>query len=216
MEDNRELLAVLKNELEPEYRDVTAEGGREALSLLESMDPPDVVISDIIMPEGDGISFFHEANRAEKIGAVPFVFLSAVTDGKTRLDLFREGVVEFVEKPFSVEELKIRLAALINLEKGEERRLFDDAADLLRGGSQKREALSERERKGSFEKNCRNRGLTGRQKEIALMLSAGLEYKEMAWELKISRETVKKHVRILYNKINVHNKMEMIRRLFQE
>lgn len=55
--------------------------------------------------------------------------------------------------------------------------------------------------------------LTAREKEVMNFLSCGLSYKDIAQRLKISPETVKKHLKNIYRKLRVQNKVEAVNRL---
>ena len=62
----------------------------------------------------------------------------------------------------------------------------------------------------NFEKNCNHFKITDRQKEIIILLSKGLEYKEISSKLNISKKTVDRHIQNIYDKTNTHNKIELI------
>jgi DNA-binding NarL/FixJ family response regulator len=56
--------------------------------------------------------------------------------------------------------------------------------------------------------------LTNREREILELLSRGLMYKEIAWELDISQETVRKHVYRIYEKLHVGNRVEAVNKFY--
>ena len=55
--------------------------------------------------------------------------------------------------------------------------------------------------------------LTIREKEVVLLLSIGLTYKKMAVKMEVSHETVKMHLKNIYRKLNVQNKIEALRKV---
>jgi DNA-binding response OmpR family regulator len=89
----------------------TAEDGLEALAMMEG-DPPDLILSDIVMPKMDGYQFYQRVRSQKAWGGIPFIFLTArkVEDDRQGWD---GGDVDTIEKPFEPEDLvEIVLARL--------------------------------------------------------------------------------------------------------
>ncbi len=82
----------------------TAQNGKEALELLNE-DPADVVISDVRMPDMDGIALLREAR--EVLPDIGVVLMTAFATVDTARDAFILGADDFIQKPFDVEELKL-------------------------------------------------------------------------------------------------------------
>ncbi len=82
----------------------TAKNGKEALELLNE-DPADVVISDVRMPDMDGIALLREAR--EVLPDIGVVLMTAFATVDTARDAFILGADDFIQKPFDVEELKL-------------------------------------------------------------------------------------------------------------
>ncbi|MHA1983091.1 MAG: response regulator [Candidatus Hodarchaeales archaeon] len=107
VEDN---IQILKNiELILNFNDfhtVTALNGIEAIEILtNSEEIPDLIISDIMMPEMDGYSFFQSVSKNQKWGTIPFVFLTAkATPDDIRFGKLL-GVDDYITKPFKEEDL---------------------------------------------------------------------------------------------------------------
>ena len=74
--------------------------GRDGLELLRRMEPPCVVLLDIMMPEMNGYEFLHEKNADPAIANVPVVVLSATADPK-----LLPSAADFIRKPFQIERL---------------------------------------------------------------------------------------------------------------
>ena len=89
-----------------------AEDGRDALDRLRSL-RPDIIVSDILMPNVDGWALFDEVRRRPSTAGVPFVFLTVERDLPSRLRGFRVGADDYVTKPFEVEELHVRIERLL-------------------------------------------------------------------------------------------------------
>ncbi|TFF89507.1 MAG: response regulator, partial [Promethearchaeota archaeon] len=107
VEDNADLLfnieLILKSN---EYRPITAKNGKEALMTLARLDhAPDLIISDIMMPELDGYEFFKELANEPRWNSIPFIFLSAKSTPKdVRLGKLL-GADDYITKPFDEKDL---------------------------------------------------------------------------------------------------------------
>jgi two-component system response regulator PilR (NtrC family) len=82
----------------------TARNGREALELLKT-EPADVVISDVRMPDMDGIDLLRAVR--ETLPDIGVVLMTAFASVDTARDAFKLGADDFIQKPFDVEELKL-------------------------------------------------------------------------------------------------------------
>lgn len=87
------------------YNVMMAEHGKEALDLLNSGYMPDIILSDIVMPEMSGITFFNELQKDNRFRFIPFIFLTA----KAGIDDIREGmgmgVDDYITKPVKYEDI---------------------------------------------------------------------------------------------------------------
>ncbi len=97
-----------------EYRVLTAINGKKAIELLSGLEtPPDIVISDIMMPEMDGYDFFRAISTNPKWSQIPFFFLtarSAPSDIRFGKIL---GVDDYITKPVDIDDLLARIAGTI-------------------------------------------------------------------------------------------------------
>lgn len=114
LEDNIDLRYYLATSMKDTYNVYLASNGKEGITLLEEMKKPDLIISDIMMPELDGYDFLKYVSSNEDFKDIPFIFLSAVSDNDNKVKAFLSGAVDFVAKPFSIELLKARINALLN------------------------------------------------------------------------------------------------------
>ncbi len=113
VEDDVHLLQGIRDILEIEgYRVDTAASGVEGLDALNQMPvPPDLIISDIMMPRMDGYQFFEAVRSSDKWLEIPFVFLTAKGE-KHDVRLGRRlGADEYVVKPMDPEDLLVIVAA---------------------------------------------------------------------------------------------------------
>jgi CheY-like chemotaxis protein len=107
VEDNLDLLYNLNLLLESnDYESVTAKNGKEALDILTNLrDVPDIIISDITMPEMDGYEFFRAISSNPRWNRIPFIFLSARTTPKDIRFGKLLGADDYLTKPFNEKDL---------------------------------------------------------------------------------------------------------------
>lgn len=112
VEDNPEMLQFIKKSLERNYQIETAQSVKEAYKFLENKSF-DLIISDIMMPETDGISFTRQLREDVNYCHIPVILLSAHTEDMTKIDGLRSGADVFIEKPFSTPFLKAQIDSLL-------------------------------------------------------------------------------------------------------
>jgi len=115
VEDNLDLLYNLNILLESNnYKPVTAKNGKEAIEILSNLEEiPDVIISDIMMPEMDGYEFFKVISNNPRWNRIPFLFLSARTTPKDIRFGKLLGVDDYLTKPFDERDLLAILSGKI-------------------------------------------------------------------------------------------------------
>ena len=99
VEDNEELRALIVRILQHTYRVLEAKNGREGLELAIS-EIPDVIISDVMMPEMDGIELLNEVKHHRDICHVPVIILSAKASLEDRIKGLEYGADGYITKPF--------------------------------------------------------------------------------------------------------------------
>jgi putative two-component system response regulator len=105
VEDSQILREGLQALLEQErYRIVTAVHGLDALEKMKE-NPPDLILSDIVMPEMDGYAFFETVKQNLEWLAIPFIFLTARREPHSVLAGKKLGADDYLLKPISPEEL---------------------------------------------------------------------------------------------------------------
>ncbi|NJN65530.1 MAG: response regulator [Chloroflexaceae bacterium] len=103
---NLRLLAIMLNEHGYVVR--TAMKGSLALQSVQ-MDPPDIILLDIAMPEMDGYEVCHHLKSNERTCSIPVIFISAFDDIASKIEAFRAGGVDYITKPFRIEEVLARV-----------------------------------------------------------------------------------------------------------
>lgn len=116
VEDNEELRKYLKENLEEEYDVMEAANGRQALERLEKSHP-DLILSDIMMPEMDGVEFCRRVKNDKITSHIPFIFLTAKVSEQHKLDGLHVGADDYFVKPFNFEILQAKIQNLIQLKK---------------------------------------------------------------------------------------------------
>jgi len=91
---------------------------------------PDVILLDVMMPQEDGYSVCRRVRSNSDLQGVPIIFLTALANNKTKMEAIAAGADEFLNKPFNLAELKIRISNIVRLNRlrktAEHRRLFED------------------------------------------------------------------------------------------
>lgn len=116
------------------YRVITAENGRDAI-LKAGEYRPDLIISDVLMPVLDGFEMKKRLEEDPVLSSIPLIYLTARTAVEDRVFGIRGGADDYVTKPFDVEELTARVAAVlrrVNRERGQEQAKEFDQEDLER------------------------------------------------------------------------------------
>jgi signal transduction histidine kinase len=119
VEDNTDMNRFIAAVLGQHYRVATAFDGKEGLDMALAFQP-DLIISDVMMPRMSGDRMVRELRKHREVADVPIVMLTAKADDALRVELFREGVHDYLNKPFSAEELLARIGARISARRRQE------------------------------------------------------------------------------------------------
>jgi DNA-binding response OmpR family regulator len=112
-EDEPILIRTIEMKLRRDGHEVVlAEDGQQALDRLEE-GPPDLIITDIMMPYASGLEII-AAVRARAWPKVPVIILSAMGQEEVVLEAFQLGADDYITKPFSPNELSVRVRRLLN------------------------------------------------------------------------------------------------------
>ncbi|MCK9613233.1 MAG: response regulator transcription factor [Bacteroidales bacterium] len=115
VEDDPNLSLVLKDYLEIlMYETVFADNGEDALNLFNSQ-YFDLIILDVMLPKKDGFSIAKDIRKTNK--EIPIIFLTAKTLKEDRIKGFQLGCDDYITKPFSTEELSLRIEAILRRSK---------------------------------------------------------------------------------------------------
>jgi signal transduction histidine kinase/ligand-binding sensor domain-containing protein/DNA-binding response OmpR family regulator len=116
VEDNVDLTNYISRNLENQYRILSAKNGikglDEAIKYI-----PDLIISDVMMPEMDGMEMSKQLKTDERTNHIPIIMLTAKADRDSKLEGLQTGADDYLIKPFDTEELKVRVNNLIEQRK---------------------------------------------------------------------------------------------------
>ena len=113
VDDDIEICRYIKTELSDWYRFVICNNGKDALKQLLSGDF-DLVVSDVVMPEMDGITLLRNIKGNANISHVPVIMLTSKSEISDRLEGIKLGADAYLAKPFSLEELHLTIDNLID------------------------------------------------------------------------------------------------------
>lgn len=116
IEDNAEVREFIREQLEDDYRILEAENGIDGIKMSQEQ-IPDVIISDLMMPEMDGFEFCKHIRNDEKTSHIPVIMLTAKAGLENKLKGFETGIDAYLTKPFKVKELQVRVRKLIQQRK---------------------------------------------------------------------------------------------------
>jgi len=114
VEDNADLLSYLSQELGRWYRVLPFPDSTHAVESIVA-DPPDLIVSDIMMPGLDGIGLARKVRAAPSTASVPVLLLSAREEIEAKLAGFEAGADDYVHKPFDMQELHARIELHLRL-----------------------------------------------------------------------------------------------------
>ncbi|MGY5354150.1 hybrid sensor histidine kinase/response regulator transcription factor [Wenyingzhuangia sp. IMCC45467] len=116
VEDNNELRKHLKNELKNSYRVIEAVNGVDGMEKINKH-YPDIVISDIMMPEMDGFEFCRQVKSNIDVCHIPIILLTARNLDEDRIVGYQTGADAYIPKPYKTSVLKARVKNLLETKK---------------------------------------------------------------------------------------------------
>ncbi|MDE6317527.1 MAG: response regulator [Muribaculaceae bacterium] len=115
VEDNEEVLRFVADKLSAYYKVLTATNGIEALEIITGNDTPvDMVITDLMMPQMDGMELTRRIRSIIEVSHLPIIILTAKNDLNSKVAGLSEGADAYIEKPFSMKHLLAQIKAIFD------------------------------------------------------------------------------------------------------
>ncbi len=105
VDDSDTMLEHIKALLESEYNIVTKSDGQQALDYLVQGNRPDLILTDMEMPNMNGRVFVRKVNSDPRYGQIPIIFVTSVNSDMIINSFKAMGIVDFIIKPFEPKEL---------------------------------------------------------------------------------------------------------------
>jgi DNA-binding NarL/FixJ family response regulator len=176
-----------------------ASSGVEGLALFEQHSP-DLVVSDVVMPEMDGLEFCRRLRATRSGQLVPFIFLSSRRELDDRIQGHQIGADDYLVKPFEPRELVAKIEA--QLERS--RRIHSEIVRLMQQPSQ------------SHAITPTPLPFTPAEEKVFWEVIQGFTNKQIGDRLFISPRTVQTHLSSILGKLQLGNRSQLIRFAFEQ
>lgn len=113
IDDVNSTLDIINCALCKNYSVVKKQNGKEALDWMQEGNLPDLIISDLYMPEMDGFEFIKHIRASGFFKDIPLIVLSSYESSTTRINCLRLGADDYMVKPFNPEELEARVENIV-------------------------------------------------------------------------------------------------------
>lgn len=145
IDDNPLICENVKTLLSSYLNVLTANNGKEALEIIEQK-KPDIILSDVEMPVMNGIEMSRIIEQSAETEHIPLLFLSARNEDSDRLIGLKSGAVDYIPKPFSPEELLLKVCNILKMRQKQQQYLLSQFM-LERRGQSAEETQPEEEEK---------------------------------------------------------------------
>jgi DNA-binding NarL/FixJ family response regulator len=183
------------------------DSGIEALTMFEQ-DPPDLVVSDVMMPEMDGFEFCRRLRATRSGQLVPFIFLSSRGQVEDRVQGHSIGADDYLIKPFEPRELLAKIEA--QLERS--RRIHCEIVRLLQKSELNGTALAEVQ---TVTVTPMPLPLTPAEEKVFWEVIQGYTNKQIGDRLFVSPRTVQTHLSNILSKLQLENRSQLVRFAFE-
>ena len=176
---------------------------------------PDLVISDIMMPQVDGYQFLKQVREDPRFHSLPVIFLTAKGMTSDRIQGYHAGVDAYLPKPFDPDELVAIVENLLNRQINKTNTIAEngetpDIAELANQIAQIKALLTQRT-SISHSPAPFKIDLTPREQSVLNLVAEGLMNKEIARRLDTSVRNVEKYVSRLFSKTGTNSRTELVR-----
>ena len=113
VDDKPTIAKVIQVYISETFECVHFEDPLKAIDWLQEGNIPDLIISDIYMPNMSGIDFLDYVKKNDLFKTIPFVVLSSEDSTSQKISLLERGADDYISKPFNPRELKVRLKKIV-------------------------------------------------------------------------------------------------------
>ena len=112
VEDNPDVASLIARQLMPRYTLHYATNGRQGIEMAQQL-MPDIILTDIMMPDTDGLQLCQTLRRNEQTNHIPIIIITAKATEEDKIRGLKAGADAYLVKPFNAEELNIRVENLL-------------------------------------------------------------------------------------------------------
>ncbi|MEN9210254.1 MAG: response regulator transcription factor, partial [Thermostichus sp. DG02_2_bins_29] len=200
VDDDPLSLKVLSRHLTQQgYQVYTGTSGVEGLRLF-AQEQPDVIVSDVVMPEMDGFEFCRQLRQQRGGELVPFIFLSSRGEVDDRVQGYEWGADDYIIKPFEPLELVAKIEAQIE----RSRRTQLEILRLIQQQAQTKPKVTPRPTPAELP-------LTAAEERVFREVIRGCTNKQIGEKLFISPRTVQTHLTNILSKLSLENRSQLVR-----
>ena len=229
VDDDLTLRKVLQNSLEQKGYQVVSVGSATEALIKFSQDIPDIIVSDVSMPEMDGFEFCRQLRSQPSGKLIPFIFLSAKNELDDRIQGRTIGADSYLTKPFEMKELLANIEALIE----RSRRVHAEIVHLIEqlANSQGKNTLEQISNASESKSHVpasisaisapsstspKPLPLTPAEERVFWETIQGYTNKQISERLFISPRTVQTHLSNILNKLNLSNRTQLVRFAYEQ
>ncbi|NET10646.1 MAG: response regulator transcription factor [Symploca sp. SIO2B6] len=189
-----------------------ASNATEGWNMLQQM-TPDVVISDIMMPQVDGYEFLGQMRNDPRFKTLPVIFLTARGMTSDRIQGYDAGCDAYLPKPFDPDELVSIVSSIIKRRADQSATAEGETPDIAKMAREIAEIKAILSQGGGIPqaKPTTTIDFTPREKSVLELVAQGLMNKEIARQLETSVRNVEKYVSRLFNKTDTNSRTELVR-----
>jgi DNA-binding NarL/FixJ family response regulator len=225
VEDDLTLRKILHNSLEQRgYQVISVGSGKDALARF-SQDGPDIIVSDVSMPEMDGFEFCRQLRSQPSGKLIPFIFLSAKNELNDRVQGHTIGADNYLTKPFEMKELLANIEALIErsrLVHAEIVYLIEQLANphlkdtIFNSNAQESHTTVPIEETTISAVPPKPLPLTPAEERVFWETIQGYTNKQISDRLFISPRTVQTHLSNILSKLDLSNRTQLVRFAYEQ
>ena len=188
-------LIALEDFLQHRCKQLWLESDINSALVLAGKHQPDVILLDILMEQMDGYQVCQQLKSNPDTVNIPVIFLSSLMKPDDKVKGFQVGGVDYISKPFHIEEVFARVENCVNLHRQINKSQITTTQKL-------------QEKIDSYQ-------LSERELEVLRFYAAGKQRNEMAQQLAISEHTVKSHLRRIFKKLKIKNRAQAIKKVIE-